>query len=243
MSGLGECSHGKKEEVFSVQPRFPLWSREKDRQICLLFSDIAHILQVCLINACSLWRSCLMAYGRERHLFNQQLPLTVPQLGGSCLFYPQMVPLRDMSLIEIQRPFSKNSARYSSKKKDEVKSVQVLSLSLRPLDCSLVLNLFEEPLLLSEHIHLELNWCHFPRRSSRWRSLCRRQAFSLADDRYGLLVLVIKTQACSHQPTLHRHSGDYILDPHQLWLPLLRCVEMSHFTYPNISPHIKQVLH
>lgn len=38
----------------------------------------------------------------ERHLFNQQLPLTVPQLGASCRFYSQMVPQRDRSFIEIQ---------------------------------------------------------------------------------------------------------------------------------------------
>lgn len=50
----------------------------------------------------------LLSHGvwQERQLFNQQLPLTVPQLGTSCRLYSPMVPQRDMSLIEIQETVS-----------------------------------------------------------------------------------------------------------------------------------------
>lgn len=40
---------------------------------------------------------------QEQHLFNQQLPMTVPQLGASCRIYSQMVPCRDVSLIDMQK--------------------------------------------------------------------------------------------------------------------------------------------
>lgn len=40
---------------------------------------------------------------QEQHLFNQQLPMTVPQLGASCRIYSQMVPQRDTSLIDMQK--------------------------------------------------------------------------------------------------------------------------------------------
>lgn len=48
---------------------------------------------------------------QERHLFNQQLPATVPQLGASCRFCSQMVPQRDMSLIEIQETVSTSTSQ------------------------------------------------------------------------------------------------------------------------------------
>lgn len=48
---------------------------------------------------------------QEQHLFNQQLPLTVPQLGASCRFYSQMVPQRDMSLIEIHETVSRSASQ------------------------------------------------------------------------------------------------------------------------------------
>lgn len=62
---------------------------------------------------------------REQHLFNQQLPLTVPQLGASCRFYSQMVPQRDMSLIEIQKIVSRSFSQpgTAAEEKDEVKAV------------------------------------------------------------------------------------------------------------------------
>lgn len=55
----------------------------------------------------------LLSHGgwQERRLFNQQLPLTVPQLGVSCRFYSQTVPQRDMSLIEIQQAVSRSYAQ------------------------------------------------------------------------------------------------------------------------------------
>lgn len=48
---------------------------------------------------------------QERHLFNQQLPVTVPHLGASCCFCSQMVQQRDMSLIEIQETDARSSSQ------------------------------------------------------------------------------------------------------------------------------------
>lgn len=164
----------------------------------------------------------LLSHGvrQEWNLFNQQLPLTVPQLGTSCRFNSQVVPQRDTSLIEIQKSVSRSSSQSGTAAEKNMKWNQpdcVLSLSLILLDCALVVKLFEEPLLLSEQINLER---------------------SLSDDCYKASCACI-VLACPHQLTQHRHSGDSLFNPHQLWLPLMRYVEMSHFTYHNISPHIK----
>lgn len=95
---------------------------------------------------------------QEWNLFNQQLPLTVPQLGTSCRFNSQVVPQRDTSLIEIQKSVSRSSSQPGIAAEKNMKWNQpdcVLSLSLILLDCALVVKLFEEPLLLSEQINLE----------------------------------------------------------------------------------------
>lgn len=120
---------------------------------------------------------------QERNLFNQQLPLTVPQLGTSCRFNSQVVPQREASLIEIQTSVSRSSSQPGTALEKNMKRNQpdcVLNLSLMLLDCALVAKLFEEPLLLSEQMNL---------------------GWSLSDGCSGLPVLVLQTAACSHQLT------------------------------------------
>lgn len=119
---------------------------------------------------------------QERNLFNQQLPLTVPQLGTSCRFNSQVVPQREASLIEIQASVSRSSSQPGTLEKIMKRNRHdcVLNLRLMLLDCASVAKLFEEPLLLSEQMNLE---------------------WSLSDDCSGLPVLVLKTVACSHQLT------------------------------------------
>lgn len=58
---------------------------------------------------------------QEQHLFNQQLPLTVPELGSSCRFYSQMVPQREVSLIEIQEAVSWSSSQPGTAAEENIK--------------------------------------------------------------------------------------------------------------------------
>lgn len=122
---------------------------------------------------------------REWNLFNQQLPLTVPQLGTSCRFNSQVVPPREANLIEIQASVSRSSSQPGTALEKLMKPNQpdcVLNLRLMLLDCALVAKLFEEP-LLSEQMNLE--WC-------------------LSDDCSGLPVLLLKTSmlTSAHSGTL-----------------------------------------
>lgn len=165
----------------------------------------------------------LLSHGvwKEWHLFNQRLLLTVPQLDTSCRSYSQVVSQRYTSLIEIQETVFKSSSQGRAAEKNMRWNQADWVRVLHCLNVSTVLKLFEEPLSLSAQINL------------KW---------SLSNDCYGLPVLVIKTVACSHQPTPHRYAGESLFDPHQLWLALLSDGEMSHFTYPNISLPTKGVV-